>query len=224
MDRQAAPSRRDWLGLGILSAGLGLIVLDGTIVGVALPNIMDDLRLTLSDAQWVSSVYAVILAALLLTTGRLADRRGRKRVFLAGLVVFAAGSAFAAAAASSSFLLSARALQAVGAALIMPSTLSTVNAVFRGKYRATAFGVWGAVISGAAAIGPLAGGALTQWLSWHWIFLFNIPLVALIIGLAIYAVPETSSDRSEHGTDVLGAALSVLKAGAVLAALAIGAF
>ncbi|MBB5597804.1 MFS transporter [Neomicrococcus lactis] len=210
MDRQAAPSRRDWLGLGVLSAGLGLIVLDGTIVGVALPNIMADLRLTLSDAQWVSSIYAVILAALLLTTGRLADRWGRKRVFLAGLVVFAAGSALAAAAASSSFLLSARALQAVGAALIMPSTLSTVNAVFRGKYRATAFGVWGAVISGAAAIGPLAGGALTQWLSWHWIFLVNIPLVALIIGLAIYAVPETSSDRSEHGTDVLGAALSAL--------------
>lgn len=165
LDRQAAPSRRDWLGLGILSAGLGLIVLDGTIVGVALPNIMADLRLTLSDAQRVSSIYAVILAALLLTTGRLADRWGRKRVFLAGLVVFAAGSALAAAAASSSFLLSARALQAVGAALIMPSTLSTVNAVFRGKYRATAFGVWGAVISGAAAIGPLADRALTQWLS-----------------------------------------------------------
>lgn len=157
-----APTRREWVGLAVLSIGLGLIVLDGTIVGVALPAIISDLKLDLTDAQWVNSLYAVLLAALLLSTGSLADRWGRKRLFLVGILVFMGGSLFAALSTSAGLLISARAVQAVGAALIMPSTLSTVNAVFRGKYRAAAFGVWGAVISGAAAIGPLAGGALTQ--------------------------------------------------------------
>ena len=174
------PTRREWVGLAVLSIGLGLIVLDGTIVGVALPVIVSDLHLDLTDAQWVNSLYAVLLAALLLSTGNLADRWGRKRLFLAGLIVFVAGSLLAAAASTAGVLIGARAVQAVGAAFIMPSTLSTVNAVFRGKYRAAAFGVWGAVISGAAAVGPLAGGALTQWASWHWIFLVNLPLGALV--------------------------------------------
>ena len=163
------PTRRDWISLAVLSVGLGVIVLDGTIVGVALPSIITDLGLDLTQAQWVNSLYAVLLAALLLSTGKIADSWGRKRAFLAGLGVFVAGSVLAGFSTSASTLISARAVQAVGAALIMPSTLSTVNAVFRGKYRAAAFGVWGAVISGAAAVGPLAGGALTQWVSWHWI-------------------------------------------------------
>src|SRR5690606_31794369 len=126
-------------------------------------------------------LYAVLLAALLLSTGSLADRWGRKRMFLAGIVVFMAGSLFAAMSADAGALIGARAVQAVGAAFIMPSTLSTVNAIFRGRSRAAAFGIWGAVISGAAAIGPLAGGALTQWASWHWIFLVNLPLGALVL-------------------------------------------
>ncbi len=149
----ASPTRRDWLALAVLSIGLGLIVLDGTIVGVALPDIIADLGLDLTDAQWVNSLYAVVLAALLLSTGKLADRWGRKNLFLAGLVVFVGGSLLAALSDAAGPLIAARAVQAVGAALIMPSTLSTVNAVFRGKYRAAAFGVWGAVISGAAAVG-----------------------------------------------------------------------
>ena len=126
-----APTRREWIALAVLSIGLGLIVLDGTIVGVALPAIISDLRLDLTDAQWVNSLYAVVLAALLLSTGSLADRWGRKRLFLAGLVVFMGGSLLAAISASAGALIGARAVQAVGAALIMPSTLSTVNAIFR---------------------------------------------------------------------------------------------
>lgn len=161
------PERRDWLALAALSVGLGLIVLDGTIVGVALPAIITDLRLDLTQAQWVNSLYAVLLAALLLPTGKLADRFGRKRTFIAGLAVFIAGSILAGLSTAAGPLIAARAVPAVGAALIMPSTLSSVNAVFRGRHRAAAFGVWGAVISGAAAVGPLAGGALTQWMSWH---------------------------------------------------------
>lgn len=216
---EGAPTRREWFGLAVLSIGLGLIVLDGTIVGVALPTIIGDLHLDLTDAQWVNSLYAVLLAALLLSTGTLADRWGRKRMFLAGLVVFVAGSLLAAMAGTAGMLIGARAVQAVGAALIMPSTLSTVNTVFRGRYRAAAFGVWGAVISGAAAIGPLAGGALTQWLSWHWIFLVNLPLGALVFVAALFTVPETRGEKRRPGVDVDGALLSAIGFGALVFAV-----
>jgi MFS family permease len=116
-------------------------------------------------------------------------------------------------------LIGARAVQAVGAAFIMPSTLSTVNAVFRGKYRAAAFGVWGAVISGAAAVGPLAGGALTQWASWHWIFLVNLPLGVLVFVAALFTVPETRGEKKRPGVDVDGALLSAIGFGALVFAV-----
>ncbi|MCB1273175.1 MAG: DHA2 family efflux MFS transporter permease subunit [Leucobacter sp.] len=214
-----APTRREWIGLAVLSIGLGLIVLDGTIVGVALPAIIADLKLDLTDAQWVNSLYAVLLAALLLSTGNLADRWGRKRMFLLGLVVFVGGSLLAAAATTAGLLIGARAVQALGAAFIMPATLSTVNAVFRGRYRAAAFGIWGAVISGAAAIGPLAGGALTQWTSWHWIFLVNLPLGALVLIAAIFTVPETRGEKKRPGIDVDGALLSAIGFGCLVFAV-----
>ncbi|MGZ0712776.1 MFS transporter (plasmid) [Coraliomargarita sp. W4R53] len=215
-DTAPAPTRRDWLALAVLSLGLGLIVLDGTIVGVALPDIISDLNLSLTDAQWVNSLYAVILAALLLSTGRLADRWGRKLLFLIGIAVFVGGSILAAMSDAAGPLIGARAVQAIGAALIMPSTLSTVNAVFRGKYRAAAFGVWGAVISGAAALGPLAGGALTQWGSWHWIFLVNVPLGLLVFLAALWTVPETRGAKGRPGADVDGALLSGIGFGALV--------
>lgn len=214
-----APSRRDWMALAVLAAGLGMIVLDGTIVGVALPAMIEDLGLTLTDAQWVNSLYAVLLAALLLSTGKLADSWGRKRLFLAGLIVFMLGSVLAAMASDAGLLIAARAVQAIGAALIMPSTLSTVNAVFRGRYRAAAFGVWGAVISGAAAIGPLAGGALTQWAGWHWIFLVNVPLGLIVLVAAVFTVPETRAVKKLPGVDVDGALLSAIGFGALVFAV-----
>ncbi|MGB3374020.1 MAG: MFS transporter, partial [Microbacterium sp.] len=219
VETETAPSRRDWLGLAVLSIGLGLIVLDGTIVGVALPAIIGDLKLNLTDAQWVNSLYAVLLAALLLSTGSLADRWGRKRLFLAGLVVFMGGSLIAAMSGDAGALIGARAVQAVGAALIMPSTLSTVNAIFRGRSRAAAFGIWGAVISGAAAIGPLAGGALTQWASWHWIFLVNLPLGALVFIAALFTIRETRGEKKRPGVDVDGALLSAIGFGALVFAV-----
>lgn len=216
-----APTRRDWLALAVLATALGLIVLDGTIVGVALPSIITDIHLDLTDAQWVNSSYAVLLAALLLSTGRLADRFGRKLLFLVGISVFVAGSALAAFSDAAAPLIASRAVQAVGAAMIMPSTLSTVNAVFRGKYRAAAFGIWGAVISGAAAIGPLAGGALTQWASWHWIFLVNIPLGIVVLMVGLFSVPETKEDGHgwRPGADIDGALLSGIGFGALVFAI-----
>ncbi|GAA1690924.1 DHA2 family efflux MFS transporter permease subunit [Microbacterium sediminicola] len=215
----AAPDRKAWLALTVLSIGLGLIVLDGTIVGVALPDIIADLQLDLTDAQWVNSLYAVLLAALLLSTGRLADRWGRKLLFLVGVVVFIGGSVLAAASGTADALIGARAVQAIGAALIMPSTLSTVNATFQGRYRAAAFGIWGAVISGAAAVGPLAGGALTQWASWHWIFLVNIPIGLLVFAAAVWVVPETRGVKGRPGADVDGALLSAIGFGALVFAI-----
>ncbi|MGN8026193.1 DHA2 family efflux MFS transporter permease subunit [Microbacterium sp. 22242] len=221
-DQVAAPTRREWVALGVLATGLGLIVLDGTIVGVALPTIIDDLKLDLTDAQWVNSLYAVLLAALLLSTGKLSDRFGRRLLFLIGLIVFMGGSLLAAVADGSGPLIGARAVQAVGAAFIMPSTLSTVNAVFRGRYRAAAFGVWGAVISGAAAIGPLAGGMLTQWASWHWIFLINLPLGLIVLVAAILTVPETRTGKTRPGADVDGTLLSAIGFGTLVFAVVEG--
>lgn len=215
----STPTRKDWIALAVLSIGLGLIVLDGTIVGVALPAMIEDLGLDLTAAQWVNSLYAIVLAALLLSTGRLADRWGRKRLFLVGLAVFVTGSVVAAASDTGDALIAARAIQAVGAALIMPSTLSSVNAVFRGPYRAAAFGIWGAVISGAAAIGPLAGGALTQYASWHWIFLVNVPIGLLVFVAALATVPETKGEHSRPGADVDGALLSAVGFGALVFAV-----
>lgn len=203
----------------MLSIALGMIVLDGTIVGVALPTIIHDINLDLTDAQWVNSLYAVILAALLLSTGTLADRVGRRRLVIIGIVVFVAGSLLAAAAGSAGPLLIARAVQAVGAAFIMPGTLSSVNANFRGKYRAAAFGIWGAVISGAAAIGPLLGGALTQWASWHWIFIVNLPIGLVLIVMILLTVPETRGERTRPGVDVDGALLSAIAFGALVFAV-----
>lgn len=214
-----APTRRDWAALAVLAAGLGMIVLDGTIVGVALPAVIADLSLDIADAQWVNSLYAVVLGALLLTSGRMADRWGRRRLFLGGLIVFIGGSMAAAVSHSASDLIASRAIQAVGAAAIMPATLSTVNATFRGRHRAAAFGVWGAVISGAAAIGPLTGGVLTQYLSWPWIFWVNIPLGCVVFVAALLTVRETRSREIGSGSDLIGAVLSALGLGAIVFAV-----
>ena len=144
-----APPRHRWAALGVLAAALAMIILDGTIVGVALPAIIDDLDLHLTEAQWVNSLYAMVFAALLLASGRLGDRLGRRRLLVAGIVVFVVGSVLAGLSGGGSPLIASRAVQGVGGALVLPATLSTVNATFRGKDRATAFGVWGAVMSGA---------------------------------------------------------------------------
>ncbi|MVU81120.1 MFS transporter [Nocardia sp. ET3-3] len=211
--------RRAWIGLGVLAAGLSMIVVDGTIVGVALPVIVTDLGLDLTDAQWVNSSYSVVFAALLLTAGRLGDRLGRRRIFLAGISVFLAGSVFAALAGSSGALILARVVQGVGGAFVLPATLSSVNATFRGRDRIVAFAVWGAVISGMAAVGPLLGGSLTTYADWRWIFLVNIPIGIAVAAGALLVVRETRAEITEPGLDVDGLLLSVVGFGGVIFAL-----
>lgn len=196
-----SPYPRRWAALAVLACGLGLVVLDGTIVGVSMPTIIRELGLDLAGAQWVTSLYAVVFAAFLLTAGRIGDFAGRRRLFLVGVALFTVGSVMAALATGGGPLIVARVVQGLGGAAILPSTLSTVNVVFRGRERAAAFGVWGAVMAGAAAIGPLAGGLLTENIGWESIFWVNVPIgVALIVaGLAV--VPETSARDDDSSVD-----------------------
>jgi len=208
-----------WRALVVLSVALSMVVIDGTIVAVAIPDIVADLGLGLSQAQWISASYAAVLAAVLLSSGRLGDRVGRRRMLLVGVVVFLAGSLLAATSDDGGSLIVGRLAQGLGAAAILPSTLSTVNATFRGKDRAAAFGVWGAVISGAAAIGPLAGGWITTSFTWPWIFLVNVPVGVLVVIGALLWVPETRAHSFAPGLDGVGLLLSALGFGALVVGL-----
>lgn len=212
MTESPAPTnvRHKWLALAVLAAALSMIVLDGTIVGVALPAIIKDLSLQLTEAQWVNSLYSVIFAALLLTFGKLGDRGGRRLLFLIGVALFVAGSLTAATAHDAVGLIGSRALQGLGGAMVLPATLSTVNATFRGRDRHVAFGIWGAVMAGMAAVGPLLGGWLATYANWRWIFWVNLPLgIAVVVGGLLW-VPETRARDDRPGFDVPGLLLSTL--------------
>lgn len=214
-----AAARRRWIGLFFVALGVALIIVDTTIVNVAIPTIIEDLQISSSEAQWVQEAYTLVFAALLLVFGRLADRWGRRLLFLIGVVVFIAASIWAAVAGSGAELISARLAQGLGGALILPTSLSIINANFRGRDRAIAFAVWGSTIGGTAALGPLLGGYLTTNLSWRWAFGINIPLGLLVlIGTALF-VAESRDREASKGIDISGAILSVLGIGLIVFAL-----
>ncbi|WP_309237519.1 MFS transporter [Actinomadura sp. BRA 177] len=216
----AAPAvRHRWLALLVISLGVSLIVVDATIVGVLLPRIVADLGLTTTDAEWVTSVYALVFAALLIPFGRAGDLFGRRRLFVLGTAVFAVASVAAALAGDGSALIGARALQGVGASMVMPATLSTLNAVYTGRDRAVAFGVWGSMISGMAALGPLAGGAIAAAGGWRWAFGINLPLGAALVAGALWLLPETRQARggsARREIDWPGGLLAALGLGALV--------
>jgi MFS family permease len=164
-----------WWGLVVISLGVSLIIVDSTIVNVAVPSIIEDIGLTSTQAQWVQEIYTLVFAALLLVFGRLADSYGRRRLFAIGAAVFGISSVLAALSQSGGALIGARALQGIGGAMMLPTSLSLLNATFRGRERGIAFGIWGATIGGTAALGPLLGGWLTTSFSWRWAFGINIP-------------------------------------------------
>ena len=201
--------RLRWVGLVFISIAVSLIIVDSTIVNVAIPAIVDDLGITSTEVQWVQEAYTLVFAALLLVFGSLADRFGRRRVMLIGVVVFAASSVLAAFAADGGMLILARLAQGVGGAMILPTTLSIINATFRGRERGIAFAVWGSTIGGMAAVGPLLGGWLTTAFSWRWAFGINIPLGIVIIIGVLLTVAESRSDRTSK-IDVVGAILAVI--------------
>ncbi|RLQ83383.1 DHA2 family efflux MFS transporter permease subunit [Salinibacterium amurskyense] len=205
-----APSRRRWWGLLFISIAVALIIVDSTIVNVAIPSVVEDLDLNSTQVQWVQESYTLVFAALLLVFGTLADRYGRRRVLLIGVVVFALSSILAATAASGELLIASRLVQGIGGAMILPSSLSTINATFRGRERAIAFAVWGSTIGGMAAVGPLLGGWLTTYYSWRWAFGINVPLgVIIVIGILIFTI-ESKEPSAQRRVDIVGAALSVV--------------
>ena len=200
-----ATDRRKWLALGLLSAVQFMVVLDIAIVNVALPSIKLDLGFSQENLQWVISAYALVFGGFLLLGGRAADLLGRKRIFLAGVVVFTVASFLAGMAWSEASLIGARALQGLGAAIISPAALSILSVTFReGRERNIALGVWGAVGGFGAAAGVLLGGVLTDTLSWSWIFFVNVPVGVAAFILAPLLLSE-SRDASAKSFDVPGA-------------------
>jgi EmrB/QacA subfamily drug resistance transporter len=174
---------RKWWTLVLISIATFMLLLDITVVNVALPDIRTDLGASLSSLQWVVDAYSLTLAAFLLTAGSLGDRLGRRRVFTIGFGVFTFASFLCGIAGDPTLLNFARGLQGVGGAGMFATSLALIGQEFHGKDRATAFGVWGATIGGAVAIGPLVGGVITEHLGWEWIFFVNVPIGLLAIGL-----------------------------------------
>ena len=161
---------RKWRALIIVCVAIFMLLLDITVVNVALPDIQKELHASFTDLQWVVDAYALTLASVVLVAGTLGDMLGRKRVFLSGVALFTLASALCGAATSPLFLNLARGLQGIGGAVMFAVSLAILSQEFHGKERGTAFGIWGSTIGAAVAIGPLVGGALTTWLGWRWIF------------------------------------------------------
>lgn len=203
-------SRTRWAGLVFISIAVALIIVDSTIVNVAIPSIVDELKIGSTGVQWVQEAYTLVFAALLLVFGTLADRFGRRRMLLIGVVIFTVASIGAALSPTGAFLIGARLVQGVGGAMVLPTTLSLINATFRGRERALAFAVWGSTIGGMTALGPLLGGWLTTAFSWRWAFGINIPLGVLIVVGVLATVPESKDTRHAGGVDWVGALLSVV--------------
>ncbi len=203
-------SRRRWAGLVFISIAVALIIVDSTIVNVAIPSIVRDLDITSTQVQWVQESYTLVFAALLLVFGTLADRYGRRRLLLTGVGVFAAASVFAALSPSGDLLIASRIIQGIGGAMVLPTTLSLINATFRGKERGIAFAVWGSTIGGMVAVGPLLGGWLTTYYSWRWAFGINVPLAAVIVIGVLLCVVESRDSGLPRRIDFVGAVLSVI--------------
>jgi EmrB/QacA subfamily drug resistance transporter len=201
--------RRKWWTLAAVSFGLFMIMLDNTVVNVALPSIQEDLGAGLSELQWIVTGYALSFAALMLIGGKLADAYGRRFIFVVGIVIFTAASLWCGFADSGDMLIAARVVQGIGAALMNPATLSIIAATFAPRERGMAIGIWAGVSALALAIGPLVGGLLTEHLSWHWIFFVNVPVGVLAIAASYLFITE-SKDETHTSLDLPGLGTSAL--------------
>lgn len=201
---------RPWKGLAFVALGVSMIMLDTTVVNVALPWMAFDLGFTTSDTQWVVAAYSLTFASLLILAGRLADSIGRRRLFVIGAILFVVSSMGIGLSNSSTMVIIGRAIQGIGAAIIMPSSLSMINASFTGRSRTTAFAVWGGTIGGMAALGPLVGGWMTTYHSWHWAFFANLPVSILVIVGVLRTMPESRDPDASRTADRPGIALSTL--------------
>ena len=206
-----APENRKWWTLFALTFPLFMIMLDNTVVNVALPSIQRDFGISsadLSELEWVVNAYALTFAVLMLTGGKLADFFGRRRIFLGGLALFAVSSLFCGLAETSGELIAARAVQGVGAALMMPATLSIITATFPARERGAAIGIWAGVSAMALALGPLVGGLITEHIDWSWIFFINLPVAAVGLVLGRAVISESRDTSAEQRLDLPGLAVS----------------
>lgn len=210
-------AKNRWFGLVVISMAISLVIIDGTIVNTIFPAIIEDLSLSSTEVQWVQESYVLVFAALLLVWGSLGDQIGRRRLLMIGIAIFIVSSVWAGQTESADQMILARVIQGFGGSMVLPTTLSLVNANFQGKERGIAFAVWGATIGGMVAIGPVLGGWLATDFSWRWAFLINLPIgVLILIGLWLL-VPESKSGA--RGIDLMGALLSVLLFGPLVFAL-----
>jgi EmrB/QacA subfamily drug resistance transporter len=205
-NRTSRHSTNPWIVLVLICFAQFMVVLDGTVVNVALPSIQKDLGLSEGNLQWIVNAYTLVFGGFLLLGGRAGDLLGRKRLFLIGIVVFTAASLLDGLSTSSGMLIGARALQGLGAAFISPAALSIVTTTFEeGAERAKALGVWAAIAIGGSAVGLVVGGALTQLLSWPWIFFINLPVGVAVFVLSVRLVPESKDELAHRSFDVAGA-------------------
>ena len=209
-----ADENKKWWTLGAVAFGLFMIMLDNTIVNVALPAIEHSLHMSISSLEWIVTAYALTFAALLITGGKLGDMFGRRKMFIVGLVVFTLASLACGLAPSAGFLIGARAVQGIGAALMNPATLSIITATFPPKERGQAIGIWAGVSALALAIGPLLGGLIVDNINWHWIFYVNVPVGVVGIVVSYFFIRESRDTSHEQSIDLPGL---VTSGGALLA-------
>jgi EmrB/QacA subfamily drug resistance transporter len=209
------PYARRWWALGVLSLGLVLIGLDNTILNVALPTLVRELGATNSQLQWIVDSYVLVFAGMLLAAGSLGDRFGRKGALNFGLIVFVGAAIYCATTDSAEQLIVGRAVMGLGGAFIMPSTLSILTNMFPPNERARAIGIWAGMAGVGIPLGPLVGGWLLENADWGWVFLINVPIVAVALGLGMWLLP-TSRDPAAPRIDIPGAALSMVGLGAVI--------
>jgi len=209
---------------------ISLVIIDGTIVNTIFPAIIKDLALTSTEVQWVQESYVLVFASMLLVWGSIADRFGRRRMLIIGLVIFVLASVWAGVTDSAEAMILARIVQGLGGAMVLPTTLSLVNANFQGKERGIAFAVWGATIGGMVAVGPVLGGWLTtvDWKfdigsvvveTWRWAFAINLPLGVIVVAGLLYFINESKQEQRAGGIDLVGAVISVFMFGTLVFAL-----
>jgi EmrB/QacA subfamily drug resistance transporter len=205
---------RKWLPLITVCLGTFMLLIDVTIVNVALPDMAGDLKTSFTSLQWVVDAYALALAALVLGSGSIADRIGHRRAYVGGLALFAAASFVCGIAPNAGALITARTVQGVGAAAMFATTFALLNSNYQGRDRGTAYGMWGAVSGASAAVGPIIGGLLTEGLSWRWIFFVNLPVSVLAITLCLTVLGDTQ-DAVKTRVDLVGMATFTAAAGSL---------
>jgi MFS family permease len=201
---RAEPNR--WLVLTIVCVAQFMVVLDATVVNVALPTIQRDLKFTVADLQWIINAYTLVFGGFLLLGGRASDLLGRQRLFIAGVVIFTVASAINGVATSSGVLIAGRGLQGLGAAFVSPAALSVLTTTFEeGAERTRALGVWSAIAAGGGAVGLILGGVLTEYLSWRWVFFVNLPVGVAATFAALRSVPNSRAEGKIETYDAAGA-------------------